>query len=500
MKDISLSEKKLKWLVLIGGMMIFLLHIPFLQADPDYHISWSRGPCTDEGQNTCQIRNLVNHNDLTLDKSDNFMKTPLFGLTLYIPFKIFGTYLMTGRLTMLILLLIISWYIFRYNLFYGLFGFISCALVFTEYHVFHFSHYCMAEILSTSLIFLGIFVIARTDKSKLNIADSFWGATFISLAWYVKFQFVYVIFILPLIIIIYYILYPPYRKNLIRQFALATAFLAMYALIFYLGWYLPNKKLFDYIMADQMIDKFVKWSALYDYIRYLKDNLFLKGYLRMYTLFMALLFIIGIFLIFRRRKSDFAFMFIGLSCWLLVEMHKFKLQYLPTRYLISFYFVMGLIMAVVLAELISIEGKSLFKILIKAAAIILIMAFVVKNASSYRQTLGARTFTISRINHYLAKYDLKDKILSGPWAPSMGWNSKAVTFPVWKGYFNDTSVFKSYHPAVILSEPDEQDSNQAYQLQGIDLNVMSDSVVSFKVNLWNINLYWIKPGIKRIPQ
>ena len=70
--------RNILFLVLAIGIVMFSLTVPFLLADPDIDISSSRDANTDEGLNTCQIRNFVNHNDLTLQKSDNFVKTPLF--------------------------------------------------------------------------------------------------------------------------------------------------------------------------------------------------------------------------------------------------------------------------------------------------------------------------------------------------------------------------------------------------------------------------------------
>ena len=68
-----------KWGLLLLSLIYFSLQIPFIKADPDIQISWSRGANTDEGLHASQIRNLINHGNLGLQESDNFIKTPLFG-------------------------------------------------------------------------------------------------------------------------------------------------------------------------------------------------------------------------------------------------------------------------------------------------------------------------------------------------------------------------------------------------------------------------------------
>src|SRR3972149_7748936 len=118
--------KKLNYIFI--GILIFipviLFQIPFINSDPDIEISTSRDANTDEGLYSSQIRNYINHNNLTFKHNSCFVITPVFGAFLYIPFKLFGTKLVVGRLSILLLSLILSVIIFQYNKFYGLFGFL----------------------------------------------------------------------------------------------------------------------------------------------------------------------------------------------------------------------------------------------------------------------------------------------------------------------------------------------------------------------------------------
>ena len=78
---------------------LILSHLPFLEADADLNISsGSRGAWTDEGLNTCQIRNFINHGHFNLLDSDNFLKTPLFSIFLFPFFKLFGISMYVARL------------------------------------------------------------------------------------------------------------------------------------------------------------------------------------------------------------------------------------------------------------------------------------------------------------------------------------------------------------------------------------------------------------------
>ena len=57
--------KKYQWLLFLGvGLLVILTQVPFVSSDPDFNISESRDANTDEGLNSCQIRNFVNHGDL----------------------------------------------------------------------------------------------------------------------------------------------------------------------------------------------------------------------------------------------------------------------------------------------------------------------------------------------------------------------------------------------------------------------------------------------------
>jgi hypothetical protein len=93
-----LEHKLGKYYSFVVVALVALLHLPFIHADPDSEVSTrSRGAWTDEGLNTVQIRNYVNHGYLSMDECDNLIKTPLFGFGLVPFYKVLGPHIWVGR-------------------------------------------------------------------------------------------------------------------------------------------------------------------------------------------------------------------------------------------------------------------------------------------------------------------------------------------------------------------------------------------------------------------
>ena len=153
---------------------------------------------------------------------------------------------------------------------------------------------------------------------------------------------------------------------------------------------------------------------------------------------------------------------------------------------------MSLIIALVLNEMIFIEGKKPSFIFIKVLSISLIVAFGIKNSKDYFTSIKNRTYNILLIDNYLSKYDFKDQPIVGAWAPSVSWKCKAISYPVWKDYFNDLDVIKTQKPKIIIAEENEDDSGNAFSSKGINLDSYADSTRYFTINHWKLKLLWIK--------
>ena len=172
--------------IVVGILLV--LHLPFLHADPDTEVSvMSRGAWTDEGLNTIQIRNLVDHGYLSMDECDNLIKTPYFGF-IQVPFYfIFGTHIWVGRLLVLSCVLSVLFLLLRKQE-TQLFGTAFAIIALLQFHVFHFSHYSLAEMMANSWIVLGIYLFWLSERKSRWI----WvcaSAVCFSLAYYSKITF-----------------------------------------------------------------------------------------------------------------------------------------------------------------------------------------------------------------------------------------------------------------------------------------------------------------------
>ena len=80
-----------------------VLQLPFLMADLPDSLSYSRGPYSDEGLKTFEVRNFMNSTFHELSESDNFIKSPVLNAYLFTPFLVFQNDLLVGRIAMLFL-------------------------------------------------------------------------------------------------------------------------------------------------------------------------------------------------------------------------------------------------------------------------------------------------------------------------------------------------------------------------------------------------------------
>ena len=131
--------------------LLVLMHLPFITADPDSQVSLiSRGAWTDEGLNTVQVRNFVNHGYLSMDECDNLIKTPYFGFVLVPFYSLLGTHIWVGRLLILGCILVVI-FLFLRRKETRLFGTALAIVGLLQFHIFQFSHYSLAEMLGVCL-------------------------------------------------------------------------------------------------------------------------------------------------------------------------------------------------------------------------------------------------------------------------------------------------------------------------------------------------------------
>jgi hypothetical protein len=117
------------------------------------------------------------------------------------------------------------------------------------------------------------------------------------------------------------------------------------------------------------------------------------------------------------------------------------------------------------------------------------------NGYNYIDTFRHRTFVIRNANEYLARSLQPNDVVLGAWAPSLTWDSKSKALPVWNNFLNYKDPIIKFQPKAVIAETDEQDSEQAYTSQGINLQDLADSTKTVKIGQWKVKIYWLKPEI-----
>jgi len=494
----SLMKSWMKWknskigLFIILGL-IFLSHLPFINADPDRNMSVGRGPFTDEGLNTIQIRNWVNHGDLNLKDCDNLLKTPLLGFPLALTYKIFGVNHVVSRLHVLVLL-------FMALLLFGLdekhrrIIIIFSLITLLQYEVFQSSHYSMAEMLSVAAVLLSIHFLTRSFDTglsqKLQNRQAILSAVFLSLSYFIKIQFIYLIVLLPVVLAIqWFTTNYLVRRLVVRQGFVITSTLLFFLLLYLLAWYLPNKEIYDYMMAHQS-GEFTFSGKIREYIRFNLEYYFLKGWFQWFVYILLALMVTGFVMLKRSKSRRYPLLFFSSLVWFLLELHKLTLVYLPTRYQIGLFVAMGLLMSVVSNELLAWPAART-RTLVRVMTIAVLFTLTAINGYHYIDTFHHRSFVIRDTNKYLAAGLQPGDVVLGAWAPSLTWVSGSKALPVWNNFLNYQNPLNKYHPRVVIAETDEQDSEQAWSSQGIILQDLADSVKTVKIGQWEVIIYWM---------
>ena len=485
---------KLKWIApaLLAGL--FLLHLPFIEADPDKNISFSRGPFTDEGLNSIQLRNFIDHGYLDIAECDNLLKTPFFNLLLAAPYALFGTDLQVGRLTVLILALSM---VFLFSKFKEMrwIAIIFALLVLLQYHVFQFSHFALAEILSSLVIILSIslyFFARRQENENKKRKWVLISVLLLSTSYYLKIQFIYVVALPFIAYLLESFTANPERKDRRSLIVLMVAGTLGPALVYLLVWYLPNFSTYNFMMSHQS-GTFGISDQTYNILRFNIEHLFLKGPVVVFSIFYPVSLIIGIVLLRMKPAGKFFILFTAAVAWNIIESHKLLMVYLPTRYQLSMIISAGFTISVVLAELfgMSYGAKTNLKVISRLAAVFVALLILSINSFHYSRTYQNRSFQIREVNSYIAENTCPGDLVIGAWAPSFTWDSDNRSFPVWDGFLNYKDPVKKYRPLAVISEPDEEDSNQAYTGQGIDLDSVSDSTRTFRIGQWDVSVFWL---------
>lgn len=491
-----MKDKTVKQVAYLSLVLLLVLHLPFLTADPDYFLSDSRDAFTDEGLNTSQLRNYLNHGRLDIYECDNLVKTPLFNALLFLPLNILGTQHMVARITILLSVLLLLFVSMR-SLYLHIVVAILSITTMMQYFVFQYSHFSLSEMISTASILTGLFFLYQYIEDRLRHKHHLLLATaFLAVAYYFKIQFIYIILLIPSVLFVL-ICFRRYHQATysdgsgIKDFTASLLWMLLFLTIYLLFWYWPNHDIFNYVLREEATGKYADFFLMPRTIGFNILHVLLSGKTWPANLLFAICFVTGCILFFKSSDRHYRILFPIVVAWLLFESHKLTMIYLPARYLVSFYFAAGLMSSIVIHQIFFLQNRIRYG---RYGAVILLLLFATNNLTDYAYLFKNREFTISAINQYLAKgmSNSHQNVALGPWAPSLTWECKAISKPVWYQFFNDDNLLEQ-HPRIVVSEPGEADSNQAYYLQNINLHQHADSTRTFDIGKWVVTIFWMKP-------
>ncbi|MEQ9263201.1 MAG: hypothetical protein RLP14_08575 [Owenweeksia sp.] len=441
-----------------------VLQFQFVEADPSIDISHSRGPFTDEGLNTSQARNYINHGSWGLAECDNLVKSPAFNLYMAGVFHLFDTSRQSARLAVLIASLLL-FLIFSFLLNKPL---ISVSLILIggmHYQFFQFFHFAMVEVMAVQLILAslaaGFIFLKRSDSVKNSW---FWLVLhFVGLFTVVclKVQFAYTM-VFPLLLIFLCKLHTNnsrFKPYIITLFGLYAA-----AILFYgFGWYVHVQPVFDKVIAGQVTHRYSgDWNGL----KALAGNI-RTFFLRPENLCLNLFFALSLISVIRNRntlKLEEKYLFSLAGIWLLLEYHKVFIQWVPARYTLSLVFALALWNAVFTYSAFKsahLSGKLL--------ALVILVLTVILHSSGLTRLMTERTYRSAEIINHFEKYDFKGRAVAGTWATGLIWTKTAYVLPVWDDFTPMEEFMETYKPVLVVTEKHEKDSDRAFDRQGIDL-------------------------------
>ncbi len=472
-------------LLLIGYLMSQLV---FLESDPDISMATgSRAAWTDDGILLCQVRNFLNGHGFDLMESDGFIKAPLFSIVQGFSMAVFGCEQLVARSTVLILVLmalLLLWALKSSRTLAIVFILTTFSLISVHQH----AHLALSEMAAVSFVLLSGFCLNRFfQDSKFGW---FLGSQFaIIMAVGMKIQFLYLFMLPPLL---WWFKMIMNRRNadgvnlsgqskVVAGSVIGTMLLLFaYYFVFRDEWHVFQKAQSGSLSLDS-----ISWNAFIDNC---KAYLFRKKMSFFVVLFVVSLGIFFKVLFDRSRRVALSTWSIFSFAWLVLELHKLPMDYLPMRYMVSFYVSMGLFSSAVLTDawLAGLFPKARTFSLGLVALVFVVNLYVLVKA------FNERTYVLKSIQERIAVDLHKADIVVGPWAPALTWGNSCRSFPVWSGFSGSGQIMKNGSPTIIISEKGGLDSGFDWTgFFGRDLDAAADSVTYGNIADWRVGVYWV---------
>ncbi len=474
--------------------LFFILHLPFLTADPDTLVDvHTMGAWTDEGLYAAQARNYIYYGDFGMEDNTTFIRGPLQTLIQVPVFYFFGASLSIARLLTIVWVCVAFFFVASFRK-WKLFTVFLLIFSFSQFRVFLFSHYALAEMMAISSLPVSfIFLSKYFDSGKLKFM--FLSALMVFVSWSLKIQFLYFIVLPPMAIFFYNIMRQAKgeitMKHIIKDVIWVSAFSLLLVIIYLLIWYLPNKEFFDFIMFEQTEQRFDVWERIHLTFDFNLHYFILKpeNYPLIIGSVVSLFLWVSSFFTARIKIKNQLVIIFGLA-WLLIEFHKLGMTYLPQRYLLGLYVASGFFTSAVLFQFINLNKYSRVILWAMLAATLFYNGFY--SYESYQR----RTYELKAANNYLRNFDWDEKTIAGVWAPSITWKTKARVIPVWSEYADPETFFKIYKPSLIVEEPNEGSSGEFFKSNGFNLDEMSDSVRYFDFWRYELGIFWLNDSTR----
>jgi hypothetical protein len=448
-KSFYLNEKFALVFSLILIFAFFLISLLFLKADPDVFLGlYSRDAFTDEGLNTSQIANFVKFSEFDIYETNNFLKTPLFNLWMLLGYSILGVSIESGRLWILIGVLIMLIYLIiilpkhrLFILFFSGFGLFN-------YYLFQYSHFTMAEVISAFSIFISIIHLSKFYINK-QFSSFLYSFIFCLMSILFKIQSIYFI---PLFVFLF--IYTFVSKKLTISLLLKCTVIGLIVFIIgYYLWYLPHVSFYEMLYNDQISNPFINPIKQYYFIYEQIKNYFFN--INGLPIFISLLvsFVLFIFNMSKIKKNNFMFIFnLFLFFWLIIESHKLFITYVPPRYLVSLVFSISVFSALQFSIYIKDHNNKYKNIIF----FIFLVIFTLNIIPVYKIFID-RKYTIYEVNTFFKKQTISDRPILGQWANSLAINSdfRALSF-TYNSYI-DSNFLRKSNPKYLIVEKNETD-------------------------------------------
>jgi hypothetical protein len=476
----------LRFVLIIFGFA--LLQLPFLKADADSSLSWSRGIYTDEGWYSAQVRNALITGHLDLTESDGVMKEPLFAAVNWLSARFLVDRMTTARTGVMLAAISVLAFLASWSSHFARTIWIAIPFAFLSYYPFHYAHLDMAEFPCSIAILVCIAATGARLRGGANYTLML-GAIAAAVTYAIKIQYLYVAAIPPIAFFLAII----FRRSSGLQIARtqwfdlggAALFSVIFASLFFVAWVVPNRELFVHA-TEMSFGQQVGWGS-----RVVVHNLHdLIRDVHIWPIFVLVM--VGTAALWWQWHTgavpeEWIASAAPLVAWLVLESHKLGLSYLPSRYLVSAYLAAGMLGAAGLSLTTwpTIKGAPRFAVTLVAALGVLALAL---NVAYYVRSLRDRHYTIfDAQTAFEASGTWRGKVVVGPWAPALFWGSGAITRPVWKGAYNDHDILARQHPAAIATEPNQSDSDGAFASDGIKLPPKAD--YKFAIGRWSVDVY-----------